>query len=170
MEASKLIINEFRKRVFDESYPRIYKCLGMLSHEELWYSVNKQTPAIGSLILHLCGNARQWIVAGIGGKKDIRDRASEFIPHPSIRRTDLIFVLENLKLQLNDTLKKIDDKNIQQPITIQGIDETYFSVLIHVLEHFSYHTGQITTITKVLTQKPTHYYDESKLNDKLKSN
>lgn len=170
MEPSRLIINEFRKRVFDESYPRIYKCLGMLSHEELWYCVNKQTPSIGSLIIHLCGNARQWVVAGIGKKKDIRDRASEFIPHPSIRRTDLIFVLENLKIQLNDTLKKVDDKNLQQPITIQGIDETYFSVLIHVLEHFSYHTGQITTITKVLTQKPTHYYDESKLNDQLKSN
>lgn len=170
MEASRLIISEFRKRVFDESYPRIYKCLGMLSHEELWYCINKQTPAIGSLILHLCGNARQWIVAGIGGKEDIRDRASEFLPHPSIRRTDLIFVLENLKLQLNDALKKIDDQNLERPIKIQGIDETYFSVLIHVLEHFSYHTGQVTTITKVLTQQPTNYYDESKLNDQFKSN
>lgn len=170
MEASRLIINEFRKRVFDESYPRIYKCLRMLTHEELWYCINKQTPSIGSLILHLCGNGRQWVVSGIGGKKDIRDRKSEFIPHPSIRRTDLIFVLENLKIQLNDTLKKIDDKNLQQPITIQGMDETYFSVLIHVLEHFSYHIGQITTITKVLTQKSTQYYDESKLNDQLESN
>lgn len=167
MEPSRLIIKEFRKRVFDESYPRIYKCLGMLSHEELWYSVNKQTPPIGSLIIHLCGNARQWIVAGIGKKEDIRDRASEFIPHPSIRRTDLIFVLENLKLQMNDALKKVDDKNLQQPITIQGIDETYLSVMIHVLEHFSYHTGQITTITKILTRKQTNYYDESKLNDTL---
>lgn len=170
MEPSRLIINEFRKRVFDESYPRIYKCLGMLSHEELWFCVNKQTPSIGSLIIHLCGNARQWIVAGIGKKDDIRDRSSEFIPHPSIRRTDLIFVLENLKIQINDALKKVNDKNLQQPITIQGIDETYFSVMIHVLEHFSYHTGQITTITKILTQKQTNYYDESKLNDQFKSN
>jgi uncharacterized damage-inducible protein DinB len=76
-------------------------------------------------------------------------------------------VIENLKLQMNDTLKKVNDKNLHQPITIQGLDENYFSVLIHVLEHFSYHTGQITTITKILTQKPTNYYDESKLNDNL---
>jgi len=140
----------------------------MLSHEELWYCVNRQTPSIGSLIIHLCGNARQWVVAGIGGKDDIRDRASEFIPHPSIRRTDLIFVLENLKTQLNDALKNVNEKNLQQPITIQGIDETYFSVMIHVLEHFSYHTGQITTLTKVLTQKSTNYYDEAKLNDQIR--
>lgn len=170
MEPSRLIINEFRKRIYDESFPRIYKCLGMLTHEELWYCLNKQTPPIGSLVLHLCGNARQWIVAGIGGKDDIRDRASEFIPHPSIRRTDLIFVLENLKMQMNTALKNITSDNLQQPITIQGFEETYFSVLIHVLEHFSYHTGQITTLTKIITQKPTQYYDESKLNDKYKAN
>ncbi len=170
MEPSRLIINEFRKRIYDESFPRIYKCLGMLTHEELWYCVNKQTPPIGSLVLHLCGNARQWIVAGIGGKDDIRDRASEFIPHPSIRRTDLIFVLENLKIQMNAALKNISENNLEQPITIQGLNETYFSVLIHVLEHFSYHTGQITTLTKILTQKPTHYYDETKLNDNFKAN
>lgn len=170
MEPSRLIINEFCKRIYDESFPRIYKCLGMLTHEELWYCVNKQTPPIGSLVLHLCGNARQWIVAGIGGKDDIRDRASEFIPHPSIRRTDLIFVLENLKMQMNTALKNITSDNLQQPITIQGFEETYFSALIHVLEHFSYHTGQITTLTKILTQKPTHYYDESKLNNKYKAN
>ena len=170
MEPSRLIINEFRKRVFDESYPRIYKCLGMLSHEELWYTINKETPSIGSLVLHLCGNARQWVVAGIGGKEDIRDRASEFKNHPSIRRTDLIFVLENLKIQMNTALKNIYSENLHQPVTIQGLDETYFSVLIHVLEHFSYHTGQITTTTKIITQKPTNYYDDAKLNDKFKAN
>ena len=73
-------------------------------------------------------------------------------------------------MQMNTALKNITSDNLQQPITIQEFEETYFSVLIHVLEHFSYHTGQITTLTKILTQKPTHYYDESKLNNKYKAN
>jgi DNA repair protein RecN (Recombination protein N) len=47
---------------------------------------------------------------------------------------------------------------------IQGFEVSGFSALMHVLEHFSYHTGQITTITKVVTGKDTGYYSGMNLN------
>jgi hypothetical protein len=34
--------------------------------------------AIGNLVLNLCGNVQQWIVSGVGGETDVRDRAAEF--------------------------------------------------------------------------------------------
>jgi uncharacterized damage-inducible protein DinB len=170
MDAKLLLVDEFERRVFSECYSRIYKCLNLLSAEEIWRQPAANIPPAGCLILHLCGNARQWIVAGIGGKDDVRDRPNEFIPHPSVRKSDLVFVLENLKVQVREALSKMKSSDLEKPITIQGINETYFSVIIHVLEHFSYHTGQITTLTKLFTGKQTQYYDELHLNNKIKLN
>jgi uncharacterized damage-inducible protein DinB len=47
---------------------------------------------------------------------------------------------------------------------IQGFNTSNFSAMIHVIEHFSYHTGQITTLTKWLTNKETGYYSKFDLN------
>ena len=34
--------------------------------------------SIGNLLLHLSGNIRQWIVSGVGGAPDARQRSAEF--------------------------------------------------------------------------------------------
>jgi hypothetical protein len=41
-------------------------------------SPNEASNSIGNLSLHLSGNARQWIVCGIGGAEDERVRQQEF--------------------------------------------------------------------------------------------
>lgn len=158
MPNSELIVNEFKRRVFSESYPRIFKCLSMINDDELWFTPNKNTPSIGSLVLHLCGNGKQWVVCGIGNAPDNRDRDKEFEKHKNIKKSDLVFVMENLKVQMTEVLHQIKEEDLRTPKRIQGFDENTFTVLIHVLEHFSYHTGQITTLTKLITNKQTDYY------------
>ncbi|MDX1447121.1 DinB family protein [Lishizhenia sp.] len=160
MTSSELIVNEFKRRVFTESYSRIFKCLSMISDEELWFTPNKNTPSIGSLVLHLCGNGKQWIVCGLGSAPDHRQREKEFEKHLNIKKSELVFVMENLKIQITEVLHTIKDEDLHQPKNIQGLEENVFSVLVHVLEHFSYHTGQITTLTKIITNKQTGYYDQ----------
>jgi uncharacterized damage-inducible protein DinB len=53
---------------------------------------------------------------------------------------------------------------------VQGFEVTGFSVVVHVIEHFSYHTGQITTLTKFLTNKDTGYYAGIDLNKQNRLN
>lgn len=158
------IVKEFEIRVFEENYTRIYKCLSMLNEEQLWKSPVKTVPSAGCLILHLCGNARQWILSGLGGKPDNRDRDGEFVVHDNIRKSDFIFLLENMKIQLLNCLKDLDEEDLTQVHSIQGFHVTGFSAVIHVIEHFSYHTGQITTLTKLFTGEETGYYDNLDLN------
>jgi uncharacterized damage-inducible protein DinB len=163
----QLIIAEFNRRVFEESYTRIFKCLTLLDDDLVWKSVNPVTPPIGNLILHLCGNARQWILSGLGDLPDNRKRDEEFVVQKSIRKSDLIFLLENMKVNIKQTLADLEEGQLTKPLVIQGFHETGFSVLVHVIEHFSYHTGQITTLTKIHTNTPTGYYagfDLNKLN------
>jgi len=42
---------------------------------------------------------------------------------------------------------------------VQTFKETGMSILIHVTEHFSYHTGQIAYITKLLSGKSLSFYE-----------
>jgi uncharacterized damage-inducible protein DinB len=158
------VIQQFEKRVFDESYHRIFRCLNSITEEQLWSQVNPKVPAIGSLILHLCGNARQWILSGIGGQADNRSRNLEFLVHTNIKKTELVFLLENLKVNVREVLVEMSEHELNKIYSIQGFQESGFSVIVHVIEHFSYHTGQISTLTKIYTSKDLRYYNQSNLN------
>lgn len=165
MSTKNLAINEFEKRVIEENYPRIFKCLSMLDDSSIWFSPNTNVPSVGNIILHLSGNCRQWILSGLGGQADNRNRDEEFKIHKNIRKSDLIFLLENVKTNMRHVLKDLKESQMEEIHTIQGFRLTGFSVLMHVMEHFSYHTGQITTLTKIVTNKSTGYYDHFDLSN-----
>lgn len=158
------LINEFKRRVFEESYSRIFKCLDSLDDNQIWYAPNKNVPSIGNLVLHLCGNMRQWILSGLGHKPDNRERDKEFVPHQNIRKSELVFLMENLRVNVREVLLELPDGFTEKRITIQGFNETGLSVLTHVMEHFSYHTGQITTLAKIQQNKDLGYYGGFDLN------
>lgn len=158
------LINEFKRRVFEESYSRIFKCLDSLDENQIWYAPNKNVPSIGNLVLHLCGNMRQWILSGLGHKPDNRERDKEFVPHQNIRKSELVFLMENLRVNVREVLLELPDGFTEKRITIQGFNETGLSVLTHVMEHFSYHTGQITTLAKIQQNKDLGYYGGFDLN------
>lgn len=158
MSMKEALILEFNERVFSESYERIFKCLSLIEEKDLWKSPSPKIPSIGNLILHLCGNARQWILSGIGGELDNRKRDQEFIPQHNIRKAELIFLLQNLKVNLQTNLRKVKEEDLFKRKQIQGFTTSNFSAIIHVIEHFSYHTGQITTLTKLLSDQETNYY------------
>ena len=61
-------------------------------------------------------------------------------------------------MNLKQTLSELNGDAIDKKYTIQGFDVNGFSAMVHVIEHFSYHTGQITLLTKWLTNKNTEYY------------
>jgi uncharacterized damage-inducible protein DinB len=164
MTTKQLLLKEFEKRVFEESYERIYKCLSMIDDHDLWRSPANNIPSIGNLILHICGNSRQWILSGLGGKPDNRDRYQEFVLQTNIKKSELIFLLQSLRVNLRTVIEETESSVMTKMHTIQGFEVTGFSIIIHVIEHFSYHTGQITTLTKWFTQKNTHYYGDIDLN------
>src|ERR1700741_950023 len=68
---------------------RIETCLGKLNEEQVWARGHENENAIGNLVLHLCGNVRQWIVAGVGGQPDIRARDAEFSARGGVAILDL---------------------------------------------------------------------------------
>ena len=73
---------------------RIKHCLGQLNDDLVWRRSKPSLNSIGNLILHLCGNVRQWIVTGLTGAPDIRNRPEEFAERGPIPKEDLLTKLE----------------------------------------------------------------------------
>ncbi len=162
------LISETRRRIFDESIPRIRKCLDLMSEDEIWRKPNKHSNSVGNLVLHLCGNARQWIVSGLGKAKDTRKRQEEFDETGPIPKEELFQMLDALIMEIDKVLEKIRVSDLMGLHEVQGFEESGVSMLIHVIEHFSYHTGQITYYVKALKDVDTGYYSNHNLDQKNK--
>src|SRR5580693_6719218 len=57
---------------------RIETCVDKLTPEQIWTRNSENANAIGNLVLHLSGNVRQWILHGVGGEPDTRQRDTAF--------------------------------------------------------------------------------------------
>ena len=158
------LIVESKRQLVDESLPRIIKCLSILSDEEIWLRPNENTVSVGNLVIHLCGNVRQWIISGLGGAEDHRDRDSEFSERGVIPKADLVERLENTLSEACDTMDGLDTTSMLKTYNIQGNVETGVGVLVHVVEHFSYHTGQITLAVKTRKNVDLSYFADQDLN------
>ncbi len=137
------LIAEAKRRLFDESHPRIVKCLGELSEEEIWRRPRPGLASVGNLVLHICGNARQWICGGLGGAPDHRERQAEFDEEGPLPRAELEGILAETMAALLEVLDTVDPTTLLEPRPVQIYEETGLSIIVHVVEHVSYHTGQI---------------------------
>jgi len=132
-----------------QSLPRIVKCLQRLSEEEIWWRPNPASNSAGNLILHLCGNVRQWIIAGLGGAKDKRERNREFAERGPIPRKALVTQLRGTVREASQVLARLSNESLTRKYEIQGYRVRGLDAAFRVTEHFGYHTGQIIYITKL---------------------
>src|SRR6478672_1727162 len=82
------------RRYLREYLTKIRLAVSVLDDDVIWARPNEASNSIGNLMLHLAGNARQWIVSGVGGEPDVRDRQSEFDQRAPIATASLIERLE----------------------------------------------------------------------------
>lgn len=158
-EIAKAFIAKARSLLNDEYLPKIERCLGELTDEEVWWRANAESNSIGNLALHLAGNARQWIVCGVGGAVDHRVRQQEFDERSVIPREELLARLKETLAEVDDVLARLDVERILERREIQGYEVSLLEAIFHVVEHFSMHTGQIILITKMLRSVDLKFYD-----------
>jgi len=156
---SAAFISQARYLLREEYLPKIERCLEQLTDEQVWWRANESSNSIGNLILHLSGNARQWIVSGLGGEPDERKRDAEFAERRMVPRDELLDHLRRAVSDFDRTLESFDTARLLDEFQIQGTMTTALSAIFHVTEHFSMHVGQILYITKQLTADDLHFYD-----------
>jgi uncharacterized damage-inducible protein DinB len=129
--------------------PRIVRCLQLLSEKEIWWRPNTTSNAAGNIVLHVCGNLRQWIISGLCGAPDVRARDQEFSERGPIPRRMLIKQLKTTVQEACEIIDRLSAQTLLQDFSIQGFQVSGLVALLHVYEHFAYHAGQITYITKL---------------------
>lgn len=147
-----------REKLLGEFLPRLETAVGLLSEEEVWRKPNPESNSVGALVLHLEGNVRQWIVSGLGGARDVRDRPREFAPR---RREPAGEILRRLRAAVEEAARVIAalaPADFARRVRVQAYEVDGVEIVIHVVEHFSYHYGQIAYAVKAARGEDLGFY------------
>jgi uncharacterized damage-inducible protein DinB len=160
-EIAREFLSVARSHLRDDYLPKIERCLERLTDEQAWRRPHENSNSIANLLLHLEGNARQWILCGVGGARDARVRQAEFDARSGAPRSALVERLRATLAEVDTTLAGLDPRTLLERRSIQGYDVTVLGAVFHVVEHFSTHAGQIILLTKALTGSDLAFYDLS---------
>jgi uncharacterized damage-inducible protein DinB len=152
-QLARMCVSKWRSRLEELCLPRLVECLGQLSDEEIWWRPNEASNSVGNLLLHLCGNMRQWIISGLGGAADVRERDKEFSERGPIDRRELREELQQTMRQAAAVLARLKPADLSRSYRIQQYDVTGYEAATQVTEHVAYHLGQIIYVTKMKRAK-----------------
>jgi uncharacterized damage-inducible protein DinB len=143
--------------------PRLARALDTLPEQDLWWRPHGKATSVGNLLLHLDGNLRQWILGGLGGAADQRRRSEEFARREGGTRAGLMGALAST---IEEAAKVVERETaIDRRLSIQGFATSAREAIYHVVEHLSWHTGQIVWIAKMRAGEAhgIAFYDDRKL-------
>jgi len=149
---------DYSARKLRQLFSRIESCLAELTPEQIWMRGGENENAVGNLVLHLAGNVRQWIVAGVGDRPDTRDRDAEFAARGGLAIPQLTAILGDTVEEAVAVIAALPPEKLEDKVVIQGYAVSRLEAVYHVVEHFSMHTGQIIFATKIFIDKDLGFY------------
>src|SRR5215471_4294201 len=104
---------------------RIEVCASRLTPQQIWMRGTEQQNAAGNLLLHLEGNVRQWILSGIGGLPDQRERSSEFAARNSPEPPEkLVARLRETVDAAVSVIRGMTAQQLLESVKVQGYEGT----------------------------------------------
>lgn len=152
-DSGREFLDSARDALKKKYLPKAVACLNALSEKDIWWRPNEASNSVGNLTLHLCGNVRQWIISGVGGAPDVRHRDQEFSERGPLPRKGLIALLRATVNEACGVLARTPNDSLGKHFSRQGFEKTRLRAIADVVEHFSYHTGQIIYVTKLRNER-----------------
>lgn len=129
---------------------RIVHCAGQLSDEEVWSRPAPKMNSIGNLLLHLAGNVRQLIVAGVGGAADTRERQAEFDARGPIPTDELLDKLFAAVKEAQQVIQTAGEERLCAAIPIKRYDWNGIEAIVRCIAHFRGHAQEIIHMTRMI--------------------
>ena len=161
MDIAREFLDRSRHYLVREYPTKIQHCVDVLPADALWRRDDASENSVGNLLLHLSGNVRQWIVSGVGGAPDARQRSAEFDAREGGGAHELMAGLRGTLQDANAVLSSLDAASLAEARRIQGRDVNVLDAVYHVVEHFSMHTGQIILLTKRYAPGRVQFYEDA---------
>lgn len=127
-------------------------CVSRLSDAQIWERHAAHENAVGNLILHLCGNARQWVLHGVGGVADVRTRDKEFSTADGLSGAELMETFTKTMTEACGVIASTPASRLTEIIHPQGRTVTVLEAIYQVTAHVHQHVGQIILLTKQMTR------------------
>jgi uncharacterized damage-inducible protein DinB len=161
MRIADAFIQKSRYYLVHEYPTKIQHCLDVLPAAALWQRDDPSGNSVGNILLHLAGNVRQWIVSGVGGAPDRRERSAEFAARAGHDAAGLMARLRDTLRDADAVLASLDEGRLGERRHIQGRDVSVLDAVYHVVEHFSMHTGQIILLAKRFAPGRVQFYEDA---------
>ena len=147
---------EFAIKRMELSERNLLRCVQKLSEEQLWARGGEWENSVANLLLHLEGNVRQWILHGIGGQPDVRERDTEFSLSASIPKAELVARFEATLAEARTLIAALTSERLLEVIDPQpGSTWRHVKIVEAVMQvsgHLQEHLGQVVMRTKQLVQ------------------
>jgi uncharacterized damage-inducible protein DinB len=154
-------IEKSRAMLLDECLPKIRLATQALTDDDTWWRPVHGSNSIGNLIVHIEGNARQWLIGGVGRQPGTRDRDAEFASTSGGSIHTLVDALTTTFLGIDAVLGSLTSATLDEPRVIQGENTSVFDAVFHVVTHVNLHTGQIIQLAKWRAPGTVRLYDAS---------
>jgi Protein of unknown function (DUF1572) len=131
-----------------EGMRKIEHCAGQLRELQFWHRPRAEMNSIANLCLHLTGNLRQWIISGVGGAEDVRNRPLEFSDRSNRGKSEVLVVLNGTVKEADEILSRLQGGELVAARRIQGFDTTVLSAVVNTVSHFRGHVQEIIHMTR----------------------
>jgi hypothetical protein len=147
------LFREYSCNKLDTMVKDMRACMGRLTDAQVWERHGAHENAVGNLVLHLCGNMRQWVMHGIGGAKDVRVRDAEFSADGGLTGVALMELFEKTVAEARGVIASLPAERLVERITPQGREVCVLDAIYQVVGHVQQHMGQIILLTKQMTRQ-----------------
>ena len=128
---------------------KIENCLQQLADDDLHWRQHESHNSIENVLLHLCGNLRQWILHGVAGAPDIRNRPQEFADRTRRTKGELLTMIRQIVTESDRALDAFPPERLLEPRKIQGFETTVLAAILDTVSHLVGHQHQIVYITRL---------------------
>jgi hypothetical protein len=148
---------EFAVKRMKMSEKDILRCTELLTEEQMWFRGGDHENSVANLLLHLEGNMRQWILHGIAGQPDVRERDEEFTLVPSTSSAE---ARRRFSATLDESCKVIGELPPGRLLDVidpqPGGTWRHLAILEAIFQisgHLQLHAGQIVVLTKQMAAR-----------------
>jgi hypothetical protein len=160
----------YATKALDGDLNKIRTALDGLSSEQVWHRWRESTNSIGNLCLHLAGAEFQRMSSAIGGQPVVRERSLEFTTQEGYSPQQLLSRLEKVRADSKTVMQQLSEKDLVREIRVYFKEddwkrmfadrpehnqtpayqaETVETIILGLVSHYSYHTGQIVLLSKL---------------------
>jgi uncharacterized damage-inducible protein DinB len=135
---------------------RVFEALSKISETEYLRDLKSSYPSLAATMVHLVGAEKIWLSRLVGKPESSLIGLQDA---PTLK--DLKSTWEDVAARMARLLAKLDDASLQKEIAYTSTEGAKFSnsnqqILLHVLNHSSYHRGQVAAMMRQVGAEPVN--------------